>query len=873
MKNKIFLIALLLLPALSFAQNERLDWPVTSISSQYAPLLQANVPPNSPVLHVCHSPANQVPCTNYATTFNSLGAACSNGAQDTPQPQPSSCQATGDAQGNVGFWAPPGKYDITICVENNCFNSPYTVTLGSASASGLDLQTNGVDNAVQDELNLLNSTGIHFVDNGDGSVQANLLVGGTFGTNCLLGAAGVASNASISCIPGAAYNSGLGAIQANFVTPPNGTNCWEGTGSGIGCSQAQAVAGTPTINQPKLSGTYLDNVLAPIAIDAVNGTASCPTCAVTVVAAQQGGADWCANVNLADASLGANPGTIWLTQAAVANTCSANITLSANHRLYDASCGTYALTTHSILVSGAATTGSIIQGCGRDVTVVTYTGASSAIAPVVASNNLTRNVHLSGFTLSASTSTGIGIDEHNANSWLIEDFHIKGFNGSGGVCVRVRGDGTTSGAYFDRHYNGFLDNCETAVLINYDTSANIATSFQFDGVHCNVVTNCYDVQGSSGWFRDDYIENVSGIGIRIRATGINNFFRGINLDNNGSAGTGTGVQFDSGGSDTRFQANISGFLTLITNNGANNDFTGSNPVTWHVDFNGNFSTFNALDSDDFDVVRCGLTGAHNCGILYENYNGSTLWWSGQASSGNYAVRSGSAAGNSAIEFDTAGNINLLPSDGIDNALNVNLTAGSASNQNIFLNFVNKGAVQWRWENFSSGTVQFLDAAGCPRLGFQFATNGFSSISGCGTAATNIGFSGSGGTRFGNGDNTTTVATISSTGLATFPLYASSTNCANGGTPAVCAAAATGAVAVPTGSNPTLTVDTSAVTATSRIFLTIDESLTIPTITCNTTISTLIEPVVTARTPGTSFTIEIGATIGTNPACVSYMIVN
>jgi hypothetical protein len=104
-------------------------------------------------------------------------------------------------------------------------------------------------------------------------------------------------------------------------------------------------------------------------------------------------------------------------------------------------------------------------------------------------------------------------------------------------------------------------------------------------------------------------------------------------------------------------------------------------------------------------------------------------------------------------------------------------------------------------------------------------------------------------------------------------YSTSTSCANGASPAVCAAAPAGAVAVPTGVNPTLVIDTTAVTATSQIILTIDESLTIPATTCNTTLSTLVQPVVTARTPATSFTIQIGATLAANPACVSYMIVN
>ena len=134
----IVFAVLLICCAFAHAQNVRYSAPFPSVSTKTTtPYLVANVPPNSPVMAVCNSPANGVPCTNYATTYTSLGVACTNGAQDTPDPQPSACQSTGDAQGNIGFWAPPGQYDYTVCIQNsiNCFG-PYTVTLGSTSGGG-----------------------------------------------------------------------------------------------------------------------------------------------------------------------------------------------------------------------------------------------------------------------------------------------------------------------------------------------------------------------------------------------------------------------------------------------------------------------------------------------------------------------------------------------------------------------------------------------------------------------------------------------------------------------------------------------------------------------------------------------------------------
>lgn len=101
---------------------------------------------------------------------------------------------------------------------------------------------------------------------------------------------------------------------------------------------------------------------------------------------------------------------------------------------------------------------------------------------------------------------------------------------------------------------------------------------------------------------------------------------------------------------------------------------------------------------------------------------------------------------------------------------------------------------------------------------------------------------------------------------------SGTNCANAASPAVCGSASSGAVSVPTGTNPTLTINTTQVTAQSRFSLQIDESLT-GIGTCNTSLATLVQPVVTARVAGTSFTIQIGAVIATNNVCVSYGIIN
>jgi hypothetical protein len=104
------------------------------------------------------------------------------------------------------------------------------------------------------------------------------------------------------------------------------------------------------------------------------------------------------------------------------------------------------------------------------------------------------------------------------------------------------------------------------------------------------------------------------------------------------------------------------------------------------------------------------------------------------------------------------------------------------------------------------------------------------------------------------------------------------NCSSAASPAVCGSSPAGSVAVPTGTNPTLVVDTTAVTAGSEIFLTIDQSANAGGATCNTSFSdgaltTLPTMVISARTAGTSFTISLLSTLATHPACVDYHIIN
>jgi hypothetical protein len=105
-------------------------------------------------------------------------------------------------------------------------------------------------------------------------------------------------------------------------------------------------------------------------------------------------------------------------------------------------------------------------------------------------------------------------------------------------------------------------------------------------------------------------------------------------------------------------------------------------------------------------------------------------------------------------------------------------------------------------------------------------------------------------------------------------YVTATNCSSSASPAVCGSAAAGSVVI-AAAGTTVTVNTTAVTANSQIFLLADDTLgTKLGVTCNSTLATLVGGLaVTARTGGTSFQITSGTTPAVNPLCLSYFIVN
>jgi hypothetical protein len=178
----------------------------------------------------------------------------------------------------------------------------------------------------------------------------------------------------------------------------------------------------------------------------------------------------------------------------------------------------------------------------------------------------------------------------------------------------------------------------------------------------------------------------------------------------------------------------------------------------------------------------------------------------------------------------------------------------------------------------------LDVSGNLTINGNFTGNQVSTV-GAGSGTLTLTGSGGGTTAFAANNSTITSYTwtlptadasgaIRSNGAGVISIsagLATATNCVSSASPAVCAAASAGRVAI---ANPatTIVVNTTAVTANSEIIVFEDTSLGAAlSVTCNTTAGRTYQ--VTARTAATSFTVTASATPAANSACLSYVVVN
>ena len=132
--TKITSLILFLFSAPVFPQAIRVDPPpvMTTVSTTGVGYPQLLAVPGV-TISVCQSPANGVPCTNYASTYTDATAttSCSSNKQ-VVIPGTSTCVSSADALGNFGFWLKPGSYTYTVTLPNGGSFGPYPITAGGS---------------------------------------------------------------------------------------------------------------------------------------------------------------------------------------------------------------------------------------------------------------------------------------------------------------------------------------------------------------------------------------------------------------------------------------------------------------------------------------------------------------------------------------------------------------------------------------------------------------------------------------------------------------------------------------------------------------------------------------------------------------------
>lgn len=236
------------------------------------------------------------------------------------------------------------------------------------------------------------------------------------------------------------------------------------------------------------------------------------------------------------------------------------------------------------------------------------------------------------------------------------------------------------------------------------------------------------------------------------------------------------------------------------------------------------------------------------GIPY--FSGASTWASSAAGTVNTLMKWGGAGNPPTASSCTDNGTTVACTESISTTGGFTAGAGAGigwngvslikSGANGRINILNNGQAPNGTTRITFGTEQ----SGVPALCFDGSTQQVITCDGAGTTAN---------------------------GIFTSAIYKTNTNCSSAASPAVCAAANAGSVNI-AASATTIVVNTTAVSANSQIMIQEDSSLgTKLSVTCNTTTGRTYT--VSARTAATSFTVTASAAPTTNPACLSYWVLN
>ncbi len=281
-------------------------------------------------------------------------------------------------------------------------------------------------------------------------------------------------------------------------------------------------------------------------------------------------------------------------------------------------------------------------------------------------------------------------------------------------------------------------------------------------------------------------------------------------------------------------------------------------------------------TDSFPALSLGSTEVRIGSTTNIAGNQSRLYVFGGANGANQDIQGDSAAGAAGDQAT----IELESSDYNTNVNSVLLQYKGVNATGTTLGFANANLGRLFWGNAATALIYTSNTTplvfGVNALERMRLINGYQLN--IGVAGTGSGILGLNGSTSGTATltapataGTVTNAVVSSNSIQA-PAYVTTSNCSSSASPAVCGSASAGSFVI-AASGTAVTVNTTAVTANSQIFIQEDETLgTKLSVTCNTGILAN-PPAITARTAAASFAVGITAGLAVNPVCFSYYIIN
>lgn len=300
--------------------------------------------------------------------------------------------------------------------------------------------------------------------------------------------------------------------------------------------------------------------------------------------------------------------------------------------------------------------------------------------------------------------------------------------------------------------------------------------------------------------------------------------------------------------------------------------------TWQLDTgrvsSGRFEIFDSTDS--FPAIVATSQEVRIGSQTNISANTSRFYVFGGANGANQDIQGDGTAGAAADQAT----IELESSDYQTNVNSVLLQYKGVNATGTTMGFANANLGRLFWGNAATALVYTSNTTP-----IVFGTNTLERMRLLNGYQLNLGVAGTGSGILGFNGSTSGTATFTAPAVAgtvtnpvvssnsfQAPAYQTASNCAvNSASPAACSSAASGVVAVPT-LTTTYTVNTTAVTANSRIFLqpTSDNTGIPSSPTCATLAVTAVN-MISARSANTSFTFSLPSTTGIT--CFEYFIIN